>query len=174
MGEPRHYGPGSRPFVHPPAGSELAYLCARLDTEIGKPIGMANYMGAFVRNIDVIRAATEAHVMVIHHSGKDQARGARGHSLLRAATDTEIEVKRIERDDGPVGGVLTVTKQRDMEGEFRRAFTLRSVPLGFGRNGKPVTSAIACLEGEDASRPVLKGPTTAEQEVLSGSARTGQ
>src|SRR2546430_552041 len=51
-------------------------------------------MGALVRNIDRLRAETNAAVVLVHHSGKDASRGARGHSLLHAATDTEIEVVR--------------------------------------------------------------------------------
>jgi RecA-family ATPase len=49
-------------------------------------------MGAFVRNVDRVRSATSAHTMIVHHSGKNKAAGARGHSSLRAATDTEIEI----------------------------------------------------------------------------------
>jgi hypothetical protein len=43
-------------------------------------------MGAFVANMDALRAATGAHVAIVHHTGKDKARGARGHSLLLVAT----------------------------------------------------------------------------------------
>ena len=53
-------------------------------------------MGAFVRNCDKIRQATGAHLMAIHHTGKDEARGARGHSLIKAAADTELEVNKSE------------------------------------------------------------------------------
>ena len=35
-------------------------------------------MGAFVRSMDALRADTGAHVMVVHHSGKDRSLGARG------------------------------------------------------------------------------------------------
>src|SRR5204863_5294247 len=49
-----------------------------------------DHMGAFVRNIDRLRAATGATILIVHHTGKDTSRGARGHSSLRAATDTEI------------------------------------------------------------------------------------
>ena len=49
-------------------------------------------MGRIVVAADRIRAETGAHFTYVHHTGKDAARGARGHSLLRAATDTEIEV----------------------------------------------------------------------------------
>jgi RecA-family ATPase len=47
-------------------------------------------MGGFVRNCDLIRSETGAHICVLHHLGKDESRGARGHSLLKAALDTEL------------------------------------------------------------------------------------
>lgn len=47
-----------------------------------------------IRNLDLIRRVTGAHVMLVHHTGKDTAHGARGHSSLRAAIDTEIELSR--------------------------------------------------------------------------------
>lgn len=80
-------------------------------------------MGALVRNLDKIRADTGANVMLIHHSGKDKARGARGHSSLRAAVDTELEVTSNPKDrDAP--RVATVLKQRDRETGQRFAFRL--------------------------------------------------
>src|SRR5204862_79157 len=39
-------------------------------------------MGAFVRNIDRLRAATGAAVLIVHHSRKDASRGARRHILI--------------------------------------------------------------------------------------------
>lgn len=110
-------------------------------------------MGALVRHLDLIRQALPAHVMVIHHSGKDSARGARGHSLLRAATDTEIEVSR-----GPGGTTATarVTKQREMELGAEFSFSLTAVTLGLNRRGKPVTSCV--VRHDDA--PKLDDATT--------------
>ena len=49
-------------------------------------------MGNLVKHLDKIRHTLKTHLCIIHHSGKDRAKGARGHSLLRAATDTELEV----------------------------------------------------------------------------------
>src|SRR4051812_18886432 len=49
-------------------------------------------MGTVVANADRIRAATGACVLMIHQCGKDAVRGMRGHSSLKAATDSEIEV----------------------------------------------------------------------------------
>ena len=96
-------------------------------------------MGALVMNSDRIRQATGAHVAWIHHSGKDQAQGARGHSLLRAATDTEIE---IIRPDANSPSTARVTKQRELEIDGVWTFSLERVELGTNHRGKPVTSCV--------------------------------
>lgn len=97
-------------------------------------------MGALVKSADRIRQATGAMLCFIHHSGKDQARGARGHSLLRAATDTEIEVVRPE---GSEVATIKATKQRELDMDDPGAFRLEVVELGINRRGKPVTSCVA-------------------------------
>ena len=96
-------------------------------------------MGALVMNSDRIRQATGAHVAWIHHSGKDQAQGARGHSLLRAATDTEIEISRLDSNSP---STARVTKQRELEIDGVWTFSLERVELGTNHRGKPVTSCI--------------------------------
>lgn len=88
-------------------------------------------MGAFVKNCDRIREATKAAVMIIHHSGKDTAKGARGHSLLRAAVDTEFEIAEDQ---------LRTRKQRDMEMLAPLPFKLRVQELGVNHRGKAITS----------------------------------
>ena len=112
-------------------------------------------MGALVRNIDIIRQELPAHVAIVHHSGKDTAKGARGHSLLRAATDTEIEVTRDAES-----GVSTarVTKQREMDCEGEFGFRLESVVLGVNRRGKSVTSCVV-REAEANTPEVNLTPT---------------
>jgi hypothetical protein len=100
-------------------------------------------MTALIRNIDAIRATTDAHILTVHHTGKDAARGARGHSSLRAATDTEIEIMN---EDGNRAAV--VTKQRDHNGGETFAFTLKPVLLGHDQDGDEVSSCI--IEVADA------------------------
>lgn len=91
-------------------------------------------MGAIIQRLDSIRSATGSHVMLVHHTGKDSSRGARGWSGLRAAVDTELEVK----DQS-----IYVTKQRDLE--FARAipFSLEGVVIGSDDRGRDITSAVA-------------------------------
>lgn len=114
-------------------------------------------MGAFVRNLDLLRRATSAHILVIHHTGKDKAKGARGHSLLRAATDTEIEVDE---------GVIRVTKQRDLEKNWSSGFKLVDVPLGINAEGDVMTSAVVELVEEQATRVVHGLALPAKQKRL--------
>lgn len=70
-----------------------------------------------------IHGATGALVLLVHHSGKDTSRGARGWSGIKAAMDTEIEV--VEFGDGT--RAARVTKQRDGEGGLAFGFKLQTV-----------------------------------------------
>jgi hypothetical protein len=98
----------------------------------------ASDMTAFIKNVDLIRQRTGAHLMIIHHTGKDAAKGARGHSSLRAATDTEIEI--MVDDFG--NHVAKVNKQRDYQGGDEFVFDLKSVFLGQDQDGDDVTSCV--------------------------------
>lgn len=104
-------------------------------------------MGALVTNGTKIQQKVKAHVLWIHHSGKDEAKGARGHSLLRAATDTEIEITA----EG-AQRVARVTKQRELDNSGEFAFTLRVVELGQNRRNKAVTSCVV----EYSTGPIIK------------------
>ncbi len=117
-------------------------------------------MGAFVNAADRIRNETGAHVLAVHHSGKDDTKGARGHSLLRAAVDSEFKIEKSE------GGLITmrVTKQREVETRGVFAFRLRTVVLGENRRGKPVTSCV--VEPAETPKPALSGAEADAAEIL--------
>jgi hypothetical protein len=115
-------------------------------------------MGAIVKHFDLIRAATGAHLMVVHHTGKDKAKGARGHTLLRAATDTEIEIAE---------GVISVTKQRDLDKAWSSAFALEVRNLGLNARGKVVTSCTVRLDAVARVTAERRVPTEGEAAVLS-------
>ena len=40
-------------------------------------------MGKLLNNVEALRQGTDAFVLLIHHTGKDETKGARGHSSLR-------------------------------------------------------------------------------------------
>ena len=113
-------------------------------------------MTRFIGNLDVLRDLTGAHIMVVHHSGKDTAQGARGHSSLRAASDTEIELEI----NGSIRFAKT-TKQRDMEPKPPVGFTLEVHELGADEDGDPVTTATIKVadqsEIDEVNQPRPKG-----------------
>ena len=120
-------------------------------------------MTALIGNCDKIRAATDAHVCIVHHSGKDEARGARGHSSLRAATDTEIEIKR---DPEVTRSMVRVAKQRDLEACDPFAFALKAVQLGENRRGKPVTSCVVLEPDETVELSRSEALSKQEQQAF--------
>jgi len=121
-------------------------------------------MTALIRNIDAIREATKSHIMLVHHTGKDIARGARGHSSLRAATDTEIEVQAEEETRAAI-----VTKQRDYQGGETFAFDLKTITLGIDQDGDNVTSCIIEPRNGDefqAAKKAAKGRGRNQQIIM--------
>ena len=121
-------------------------------------------MTALIRNIDAIREATKAHICLVHHTGKDTARGARGHSSLRAATDTEIEVQA----DGETRAAF-VSKQRDNPGGETFPFTLKSVALGVDQDGDEVNSCVVeVADGDEysAAKKAAKGRGKNQQIIM--------
>lgn len=121
-------------------------------------------MGRLVNNGDAIRAATGAHLLYVHHAGKDAARGARGHSSLRAATDTEIEVTADKRT-----GVhkAEVTKQRDFEEAIDFTFRLRGVVVGEPAEGEAIKSAVAEIGAATNTRAAPDRPAVPQGPKLS-------
>jgi hypothetical protein len=112
-----------------------------LDTLARAMVGNENApddMGALVAVCARIREAFSTHVLIVHHTGKDAARGARGHSCLRAATDTELEISSA---DG--SGCIRVTKSRDEAGSTTYGFRLAQVDLGMNAAGRAVTTCVA-------------------------------
>ena len=113
-----------------------------IDTLARSMVGNENSgedMGAYVMACDTIRAGLDTQVMVIHHCGKNDARGARGHSSLKAATDQEIEV--VANQDSTHSA--KATKVRDDANGENFGFMLDVVELGENAYGEIVTTCVA-------------------------------
>ncbi len=96
-------------------------------------------MGLALANAKVLRDVTGAMVMLVHHSGKDASRGARGWSGIKAAMDAEIEV--IKHDNGQ--REIRLTKMKDGDDGLRWGMRLEILPVGKDKRGKEITSCVA-------------------------------
>ena len=84
-------------------------------------------MGKAVAAMKRVQRECECAVMTVHHSGKDTTKGARGHSILRAAMDTCIQVSKEEENDGAI--TLKCDKQKDASYFADMGMRLRKVWL---------------------------------------------
>jgi hypothetical protein len=105
-------------------------------------------MGQYVANIKRIIADTGCAVIVVHHCGKDEARGMRGHTALLAALDAELAIDNADQPER----ILRTGKVRDGDGFTDLfAFRLRQVTLGTDREGDPVTTCVVDSTGPDGA-----------------------
>ncbi|MDC9581330.1 AAA family ATPase [Xenorhabdus sp. PR6a] len=142
--------PASPAEVH-----ELVIAAQQVEAETGQPVRLiildtlarcfggadendSKDMGAFVRGCDELKARTGASILVVHHSGKDESKGARGSSAFRAALDVEYKISR----EGKKGGALVIacTKMKDAEEPETQAYDLRVVELFTDKDGDNITS----------------------------------
>tara|TARA_R100001143_G_C3360997_1_gene135675 strand:- start:8652 stop:10568 length:1917 start_codon:yes stop_codon:yes gene_type:complete len=84
-------------------------------------------MNVVLDNCRKLHEATGALVMLVHHTGKDTSRGARGWSGLKGAMHTELSVYQIE---GSATRMMESTKQRDSADGEKFPFRLQVVPIG--------------------------------------------
>jgi hypothetical protein len=105
-------------------------------------------MGALIASADRLRDEFGVTVCLVHHHGKDATKGGRGHSSLKGAVDTEIEVTR---DEGAKLSMARVTKQRDGETGVAVHFALEVATIGENeQTGEAVTSCVVVVP--DAER----------------------
>lgn len=115
-------------------------------------------MGLLVKGCDLVRRETGATVLLVHHSGKDPTKGARGSGSLRAAIDTEIEVSGQANPRH-----AKVTKQRDLPSGDVFAFDLEPVTIGTDpETGEPFTACVVThREGAAATLALPRGKAQA-------------
>lgn len=111
-------------------------------------------MGMVIAAAGVLERELGCAVIFIHHSGKDESKGSRGHSSLKAASDAELSVKR----DGD-RRTVTAEKVRDGEdGVVLMTFRLASVELGpmseIDPDAEPDERRTSCVvEATDVAQP---------------------
>lgn len=132
-------------------GADLVVIDTFAQVTAGANENAGEDMGIALANARAIGRAAGGTVLLVHHSGKDAARGARGWSGIKAAADAELEVVRL--DNG--ARVLRTTKQKDGRDDGSWGFTLADVWLGDDEEGDPVSSCVV-IEAEVAPEATRK------------------
>jgi hypothetical protein len=134
--------------VQAAGGADLIVVDTFAQTTPGANENAGEDVGKALGYCKRIHEATGAMVLLIHHSGKDASKGARGWSGLRAAADAEIEVVR-EGDQR----ALRLTKSKDGEDGLEWGFALEVVQIGVDEDIEPITSCVVV----DAPMPAVGG-----------------
>lgn len=92
-------------------------------------------MGTVLAGCKLLQNLTNSLVILVHHTGKDETKGMRGHSSLLAALDTAIEVIRDDDDRS-----WRVAKSKDDVDGMEFMFRLDVKFLGSDEDGDPITS----------------------------------
>ena len=117
------------------------------------------HMGMIISNAQLLQRMTNGLVVLIHHTGKDASRGARGHSSLYAALDAALEVKRTQ------GGLEWLSaKVKDGASGNATSFRLERVVLGQDEDGDEISSCVAV--GDLFRKAPLTQPTGKNQKAV--------
>jgi len=116
-------------------------------------------MGTIIKNAQILQKMTNSLVILVHHTGKDASRGARGHSSFFAALDAGIELKKTQS-----GREWMVSKSKDGEDGISHPFKLMQVLLGKDEDGDDITSCVVQPDIFRAEQP--KPPQGKNQKAV--------
>lgn len=112
-----------------------------------------------VANLGWLQRKLGCLVVVVHHTGKNETAGMRGHSSVFAAMDAVIEVRR-------TAGMRewNLTKSKDDLDGASHPFTLETVEIGRDVMDDPITSCV--VRGIDAPVERTPRPPTAKNQRI--------
>lgn len=148
-------------------GANLIVIDTLNRASVGVDENRSADMGALIAGASRLQVETESCVVLVHHTGKDEGRGLRGHSSLHAALDTIVEVHR--NGDGERWWQLV--KSKDGEDGTSRKFELEVVEVGTDEFDLTVTSAAIRETDNDGPRREKKATLGSNQSAVLGALR---
>ena len=110
----------------------------------GRDENSSSDMGLTLAGAKRLEQAIEGLVVLIHHTGKDQAKGLRGHSSLYAALDSAIAVTKTGTTKA-----WSLAKSKDDVDQVNCGFRLQSHVIGKDEDGANETSCTVEPEPSD-------------------------
>ena len=118
----------------------------------GRDENSSSDMGLTLARAKWLEQAIEGLVVLIHHTGKDQAKGLRGHSSLYAALDSAIAVTKTGTTKA-----WSLAKSKDDVDQVNCGFRLQSHVIGKDEDGANETSCT--VEPEPSALQPQRPPT---------------
>jgi putative DNA primase/helicase len=119
-------------------------------------------MGNIIAACKKLQEMVGGLVLLVHHTGKDQTQGPRGHSSLFAALDGGIKTEKTENPR-----IWQVAKCKDGESGTKHSFRLEILNLGEDDEGEEVTSCVVVPCEVDGSTIKRRNtPSAANQKII--------
>lgn len=118
-------------------------------------------MGEIIDAAKALQFQLGGTVLLIHHAGKDQTKGMRGHSSLHAALDAAVEVRR----EGDRREWL-IAKSKDDDDSAAHPFRLEVVEIGTDEHGDTLTSCAVVADNCAAEFRRVLPPKSGNMRVV--------
>ncbi len=112
-------------------------------------------MGEYLSRCGLVRQLTGAHILSVHHAGKNAASGPRGSSVIAGNVDTLVYIgPPLAREGATITGTtdkarrLWLDKQKSGPDGWGRAFAPLSVHIGQDEDGEDVWSFVTVASDE--------------------------
>jgi hypothetical protein len=143
--------------------TDLIIIDTMAQTTTGADENSAKDMNIALKYLEALRSKTNSAAHLIHHAGKNEDRGARGSSTLKAALDVQFRVSR-EGDKR----LFWVDKMKDGVDGFGWNFSLEVGPTGRSdEDGFQIDSCYVKFEEKEVSkRPVARKEERSYAEIV--------
>lgn len=139
-----------------------------IDTQARVTVGMEENsnteMGVFIEQVEAMKRATGACILVVHHIGRN-GEDARGASAIDGAQGTELRMKRT----ADLHATLVMDKQKDMADTETIDMDMSIIDLGVDENtGRKLSSLIItrALDGPVRTRDWVDNLTENQAEIV--------
>jgi AAA domain len=158
-----------------PLNPVLIFVDTMARAAAGADENSAQEMGVMIENCQTIINQTGATVVLLHHTGKDASKGARGSSAIPGAVDTEVFLERPDENENL--RIAHIGKMRggpDYCSLFR--YRLEMVQLGIDEDGDKITSTVVREIAPDpvGTVPAVKLKNTPVRVAIRGVLGTAQ
>lgn len=131
-------------------GLDIIFIDTLIAASPGINENASDDMGAVLWRCQRIHEVSGCMVVLVHHSGKDASRGARGWSGVKGAMDVCLEVSKSEKESD--ARQILVEKLKDGADGLRFGFRLQELCIGFDEDREEITSCVAVSAEAPAPR----------------------